>query len=218
MQKRNKQDGANSNLDEIRKITQAMNEYYFVTELSGEIPTLPPLEMAALVKKQWKLVWFKYCGLYMNAKDFSQVLGSLWRDIDGAASDPYVYTKETVEWFLRADPRYLMDEEEYRIWESLPETVTVYRGVSSAMGGKTVKYAPSWTLDREEARYFQRKAAAPREWEGHLYQAAVPKKYCLAYFRDRKTVIVNTKAAAVRTRVELVDIFCGEQEMAVLTG
>lgn len=219
MQKRNKLDGTSSNLDEIRKITQAMNEYYYVTGYDGEVEQRPPREMVSVVKQPWKLAWFKYCSPYMSRKDFSEVLGCIWNTIDRAAGDPHIHTKETVEWFLRADPKALMRKEDYQVWESLPEMVTVYRGSCAAVGTKIVKYAPSWTLDEGIARRFLRGAADNGESVGHLYKATVPKKYCLAYFSDRngETVILNTKSTAVRNRVALIEVYSGGREMVPIT-
>lgn len=209
MKKQNYLEAKKSDLAAIQKTTQVLSEYYFITYHYGQVEKLHPQEMVGTVKNQWKMGWFKFCSPYMNRKDFSEVLGSFWISIDGATSDPNASTTDTVEWFRQADPKYLMNKEDYKVWEGLPEMVTVYRGASTSTGTKIVKYAPSWTLDENVARLFQRRLVIPGRSVGHLYKATVPKKYCLAYFGARKeqTVILNTKSSVVRNRIELIDVY-----------
>jgi hypothetical protein len=198
-----------TDLEAIRKTTQLLIEHYYISYSYGEIEKLPPQELVKSIKNQWLLAWFKYCSPCMNKKDFSEVLGYLWSSVDGATSDPNVSTADTIEWFRQADPKYLMSEDDYKVWESLPDMVTVYRGACTSMGTKIVKNAPSWTLDEKTARHFQRRLVIPGRSVGHLFKAVVPKKYCLAYLNDRKeqTIILNAKSTAVKNRIELIDVY-----------
>ena len=202
-----------TDLSKIQMATQLLNDAYYITYTYGEVQKQSLQSLLSSVKREWKMAWFKFCSHAMSRKDYSIALGSFWDSVDGATSDPNVSTSETVDWFKQADPKYLMSKEDYMVWENLPEMVTVYRGASTSMGTKIVRNAPSWTLNENTARLFQRRLVIPGRSIGHLYKAVVPKKYCLAYFNGRKeeTIILDVKSSAVKKRIELIDVY-GDDE------
>ena len=61
----------------------------------------------------------------------------------------------------------------------LPETLTVYRGVTSH-NSRNIK-ALSWTLDRDKAEWFAHRF----DENGTVYEAEIDKKYVLAFFASR---------------------------------
>ena len=70
-----------------------------------------------------------------------------------------------------------MNEEELLVYESLPEEVTVYRGVTSYNRKK--EKALSWTLDYEKAVWFANRFSTGT---GEVWTMTVPKKRILYYF------------------------------------
>ena len=82
-----------------------------------------------------------------------------------------------------------MDEEEYAVYQSLEDPVTVYRGVTS-YNAKNIK-ALSWTLDRDTAEWFAHRFGE----EGTVYEAQISKEHILAFFngRNESEVVVDPK-------------------------
>lgn len=72
-----------------------------------------------------------------------------------------------------------MTEDEIETLRSLPETVSVYRGVTSYNAGK-VK-ALSWTLDQKVAQWFANRFGE----NGTVYEAEISKEHILALFKGR---------------------------------
>ena len=66
--------------------------------------------------------------------------------------DPNFKQKELLDLFRDSKQEEMMTEDEIETLRSLPETVSVYRGVTSYNAGK-VK-ALSWTLDQKVAQWF----------------------------------------------------------------
>ena len=55
-----------------------------------------------------------------------------------------------IDFFIKADKQYLMNEEDLKVFDSLSNQVTIYRGVRDKAG----MYELSWTLSLEKARWF----------------------------------------------------------------
>ena len=72
-----------------------------------------------------------------------------------------------------------MTEEEYEIYNNLPETFTVYRGVASGRNAKGM----SWTQNLEVAKWFANRFNCGKK--GYIQQATANKKDVLAYFNRR---------------------------------
>lgn len=79
-----------------------------------------------------------------------------------------------------------MDEAERRIFDNLPEEVTIYRGVQS----KKHKRGLSWTLSYEKAEWFANRYSNENPI---VYKTVVPKKHILCYIdrRNEEEIIVN---------------------------
>ena len=104
-------------------------------------------------------------------------------------NDHNVSKRELVALFKSVSPQYLMDQDEYQVYQSLGDIVTVYRGV--ALSNKTSVKALSWTLDYKTAEGF----AHPFGKEGTVYKAQIQKKHIHAYFagRNESEVIVDPR-------------------------
>ena len=69
--------------------------------------------------------------------------------------------------FNRADKQALMTEEDYKRWQALEKSITIYRGVTPH-NEKNV-CALSWTLDAEKAEWFAMRFGE----NGKVYQAEI---------------------------------------------
>jgi hypothetical protein len=82
--------------------------------------------------------------------------------------------KEVVQMFLNAPPHVLMSPENFSIFNSLPDKIVAWRGVSST--SKFRERGFSWTLDRDRAEWFALANTAqgkPTVLEGTFKRASV---------------------------------------------
>lgn len=148
-----------------------------------------PYEIYTMVNKPYGLIFLKYASPHLSKKDFSEILASAWIMCEAPHNDPDVGLGKLVAMFQSADPRVLMDEDEYREFQGLDDTLTVYRGVT-AYNAENVK-ALSWTLNRQTAEWFAHRFGE----DGTVYEATIAKEHIYALFngRNESEVIVNPK-------------------------
>ena len=91
--------------------------------------------------------------------------------------------------FQDADPEVLMNSDDYAVYQSLPDTITVYRGV---VGTAEDSYLGlSWSLNQETAEWFAKRFGH----RGYVYEGQIDKKYVYAYFsgRNESEVVIHPK-------------------------
>lgn len=130
-----------------------------------------------IINRPYLPIFFQMTHQYLSLNDFSIFLGNMWTYVEFPNADPNVRTDEFVSFFKQADPKLLMDAEDYVTWKALPDEITVYRGISG--DGKVKKL--SWTRSEEKARWFAER------WNSHgrVYRAEIRKEDVLAYFGGR---------------------------------
>lgn len=84
-----------------------------------------------MLNKPYILTFISYIDSMLSDEELGMILGTFWTAIENITGDSNVNGMEIVKWFKRADKKSLMNEEELLVYESLPEEVTVYRGVTS---------------------------------------------------------------------------------------
>lgn len=139
--------------------------------------------------KPYRMVFLKYAEPFMSQKDFSEILSDVWTGTEAPHNDPNFTTAELTRLFRKADPAYLMDEDEYEQFQSLDDTLTVYRGVTS-YNADNVK-ALSWTLNPDTAEWFAKRF----DEDGTVYEAQIDKAHIYALFngRNESEIIVDPK-------------------------
>lgn len=105
-----------------------------------------------MLNKPYILTFISYIESMLPDEELGMILGTFWTAIENITGDSNVNGMEIVKWFKRADKKSLMNEEELLVYESLPEEVTVYRGVTSYNRKK--EKTLSWTLDYDKAVWF----------------------------------------------------------------
>lgn len=130
--------------------------------------------------KQQLPFFFKETKKYVNKKDFSKFLGDMWTLIESPSHAPNVTNKQLVNYFKQADKEYVMNQEELKLYNSLPDEITIYRGVEENKKNSTK--ALSWTLNKDKAKWF----ATRYEDKGTMFTAKIKKEDVLAYFNSRK--------------------------------
>lgn len=130
-----------------------------------------------MLNKPYILTFISYIESMLSDEELGMILGTFWTAIENITGDCNVTGGEIVEWFKRADKKSLMTEEELLVYETLPEEVTVYRGVTSYNRKK--EKALSWTLDYEKAVWFANRFDTGT---GEVWTMTVPKKRILCFF------------------------------------
>ncbi len=130
-----------------------------------------PFELFLMITKPYKLGFLKYAAPFLSEHDTALFLPQAWTTTESPNSDPNLSKRELLSLFRSADPQKLMDEEEYELFRSLEDVVTVYRGVTP-YNAKNVK-ALSWTLNRDTAEWFAYRYGE----QGTVYEAQIPKEH-----------------------------------------
>lgn len=101
-----------------------------------------------MLNKPYILTFISYIESMLSDEELGMILGTFWTAIENITGDSNVNGMEIVKWFKRADKKSLMNEEELLVYESLPEEVTVYRGVTSYNRKKKRLYHGLWTMKK----------------------------------------------------------------------
>lgn len=156
-------------------------------EITSLVDKSTLFEVFMMMNRPYILNFLKFVAHDMSAEDLGKILGSFWQDIEQISLDASMTGEELVKLFERADKNTLMNEEERGVYHSLPEEVTVYRGVTSYNRKK--KRAFSWTTDKRVAKWFANRFDTGT---GEIWTMTVPKDRILCVFDGReKELIVN---------------------------
>ena len=142
-----------------------------------------------LLQPQYGVLFLKLAEPFVSASDLGEALAMAWTSQENPNSDTNVQKDEIVSLFEKANKRTLMDSDERRVYNELPDVVEVYRGVTSY--NKRNIRALSWTLDYGVAEWFSTRF----DESGSVYRATVAKEHVFAVFlgRDEKEVIVDPR-------------------------
>ncbi len=142
-----------------------------------------------MTNKAYALTFLKMATPFLSQKDFSKILSAAWIRSENPNLDPNVTTTKLLSMFKKAAPEHLMSEKEQALLQSLPEQVTVYRGLTSYNAKKIEGL--SWTLNQHTAEWF----AQRYNEQGKVYQATVNKADIIAILTDRNEseVIIDPK-------------------------
>lgn len=159
-------------------------------EMSGMIDRCDSaMAVVFLVTKSYSFGFLKYAQKDLDKDDLAKVLAYMWIHTEEPRNDPNLSKSKLLSMFKSAEPTALMNDAEFRDFQNLPDTVTVYRGVTS-YNSKNV-LALSWTLDRDKAEWFAHRFGE----DGTVYEAQIDKEHIYALFngRDESEVIVDPK-------------------------
>ena len=148
-----------------------------------------PIHIYMGITKPYRLAFLKYAMPYLSRTDFSEYLADAWVICEEPNRDSNFTKQQLLGLFQKADPQLLMTEEEYRQFQALEDTVTIYRGVTTYNAGRAKSL--SWTLKRETAEWFAHRFGE----NGKVYQAQIDKSHIYALFtsRNEAEVIVDPK-------------------------
>ena len=141
------------------------------------------------IRKSYRLTFLKFVKPYLSEKDFATLLADAWISSENPNQDANVSIKTAISWFKQVNKKYLMSEEEYEYYQSLPETFTVYRGVAVDRNPQGL----SWTCNYKTAEWFANRFNT-EDKQGYIQYVEVDKSLALAYFngRDEDEIVLDT--------------------------
>ena len=139
-----------------------------------------------VLRQPYCLSFLKDSKKHLSLHDFSILLRQCWTKEENPNGDVNVPPSLAAKWFCEADKEALMSKEEYAIFNALPESFAVYRGVSYGRNPKGM----SWMRDRKKAEWY-----ANRLGIGYVIQGIAEKKDVLAFFlyKDEEEVVIASK-------------------------
>lgn len=142
-----------------------------------------------LLRKPYYLAFLKHCYPYLSEKDMATWFAHAWVTCENPNQDVNCPISYLIRMFKKCNKQYLMTEEDYAIYEALPETFTIYRGVAVGRNPKGL----SWTQNLKTAKWFAHRFDK-EDKKGYIQVGIAEKKHVLAYFntRNEDEIVYNT--------------------------
>ena len=148
-------------------------------------------EFATLVTKPYRSMFLDKTLNYIDRKDLAKYLRKLWISCDYVNVDQVISKSKYVSLFKKADKSALMNEDEIKRLDDLPDSVTIYRGINDITNHPIDGL--SWTLDIDTAKWFANRFAKMKEGTSSIYKATIKKENIIAYFEEETEVVINYK-------------------------
>ena len=100
------------------------------------------------------------------------MIANLWTDTENVYENHLAW--EQLLFLEFSDSHLMMDEEDTKFFNELPNTITIYRGGVDDKGY-------SWTLDREKAEWFANRF----NFDYEVFEKTINKSDAIAYLSDR---------------------------------
>ena len=169
---------------------RVFNRYFKRIEAAKDITSL-----YVIIRNSYRLAFLKHIKDYLSLKDFSELLADAWVSSENPNQDANVSVRTLASWFRQADKKELMEEEDYAVYDALPETLTVYRGVAVGRNPQGL----SWTANRSTAEWFAHRFDN-EDNKGYIQVSSINKSHVLAYFNTRgeDEIVVDSKGLKIR--------------------
>ena len=179
------------NLSEITDVLdnqEALEKYR--KRMENEIDNSDLHRIYVLIRKSYRLTFVKYCEQYLSEKDLAELFADAWVSSENPNQDANCSISYLIKMFKKCNKHYLMQEKDYEIYQSLPNTFTIYRGVAVNRNPKGL----SWTQNLETAKWFAHRFDT-NEKKGYIQTAIAKKEDVLAYFntRNEDEIVYNSK-------------------------
>ena len=167
---------------------EKLNEYNKFME--EQIDKNDLLRVYMHIRKPYRLTFIKYCEPYLSQRDLAKLFADAWVSSENPNQDASCSISYLTKMFKKCDKKYLMTEEDYQVYEQLPETFTIYRGVAVGRNPKGL----SWTQNLEKAKWFAHRYDKKYK-KGYIQMGTAKKEDVLAYFntRNEDEIVYNGK-------------------------
>ena len=141
----------------------------------------------ALMRKAYRIYFLKeiYELEIADEKTCGNALGEIWAMLENNDSTDEETKSLMLTWLLNADKNVIMNKDDLLVYNSLPDKITIYRGIQPNESAKGF----SWSLSVDTAAWFAQRF----EPKGGVYSLTVNKKHVIAYIntRNEKEIIVD---------------------------
>lgn len=117
-------------LIEFVDLREAEGQRQWREALESRIEEASLFAILSMLNKPYILTFLKYAKGAISNEDLGECLHRSWKLIENISTDVNVSGRELVSMFKRAAKETLMEESEVAFLNRLPDTVTVYRGVT----------------------------------------------------------------------------------------
>lgn len=152
------------------------------------------LNLYMIIREPYKLTFLRHSMEYLSLKDYSMLLADAWVVTENPNQDVNCPIPFLIKMFKKADKSVLMTEVDYEIYNNLPQSIRVYRGVAVGRNPKGI----SWTNDIEKAKWFANRFNKENE-VGYVQTTVVDKSQVLAYFdtRNEKELVCDIRKSKI---------------------
>ena len=156
------------------------------------------IQLFMMMNKPYRLTFLKYIMPYISKEDCGTILNTYWSSIEDISGDKNVSTRDIVKIFKYADKKTLLTNDDYDFYKSLPNNITLYRGVTNH--NKDRKHAMSYTTDINVAKWFAKRFNP----KGEIWKINIPKSKVLSVINsEEKEVIVDTSKSM---KIEILEV------------
>lgn len=157
---------------------------------------MSPMQIAFCVSKPYRMLYLSLAFPYLAKKEKSEIMHEVWISVENINGNINVSQMEILKMLRKCNPKYLMGRENYEVYENLPDTFVVYRGLQE----NAQEDGLSWTLSKDVAEWF----ASRFENDGEIIEKIVHKTEVIAYFNDRdeKEIVLDIKKVLRREKAE----------------
>ena len=125
---------------------------------------------------------------YLGVEDYSESIAYTYR----TGLTGHLTAEEWCKMFRKADKKYMMEPDDYKIYCELPDIVTAYRGSTVSGSVKDAARRLSWSLDKDHSTWFaEREYATFNKEHAVLMKAEIPKDKIFMYADKEHEVVVD---------------------------
>jgi hypothetical protein len=182
----------NGEFVDIMENPEKLQDFYNI--MDNEIDSGDLYRIYALVRRPYRLTFIKHCEPYLSSKDLAELFADAWVSSENPNQDINCSIPYLTKMFKKCDKKHLMTEEDYQIYEQLPETLTLYRGVAVGRNPKGL----SWTQNLKTAKWFAHRFDNDNE-KGYIQMTTAKKEDVLAYFntRNEDEIVYNSRKSKI---------------------
>lgn len=163
------------------------------------------MKVFMLLPKPYRLTWLQNNkDLFEDKVKYYEFLKNSWTQAEFPMQAYYSNEEALIEFYHFDEPQLMMNEEERDLLQSLPQQVTIYRGIRVVDELDEENLGLSYTLSREKAEWFAKRFANRRS-KAMLVEATIDKDDILSVFleRDEDEVLVNPDKVKIVEITEL---------------
>ena len=157
---------------------------------------MSPLQIAFCVSKPYRMLYLSLAFPYLSKKERSEIMHEVWISVENINGNINVSQIEILKRLRKCNPKYLMGQENFKVYENLPDIFTVYRGLQE----NAQEDGLSWTLSKDVAEWFANRF----DNEGEIIEKVIHKSEVIAYFsdRDEDEIVLDIKKVLKREKNE----------------